>query len=281
LQDIIAILGMDELSEDDKLTVFRARKIQRFFSQPFQVAEVFTGHPGKFVELADTVSGFKSILAGKYDDIPEAAFYMVGSIEDVEEKAKRLISEADTSKKPAAGAAAAAPGAAQVTRKWGEGRFAVPLLNEAVLKEAITDYHQFLDKKTDQLADKIKKRMDPTQAAQTESELREDVAIWKKRLSSYEKMYAELIKEAEGKPFAKEKLWMFDAPKEKLAKLLTKNDAKLDPTPGPLNEALLILNAAKNKKPLNPASQSHYDRMAVIREAVKQVSPAGLMKGSA
>ncbi len=94
LQDIIAILGMDELSEEDKLTVSRARKIQRFMSQPFFVAEVFTGTPGKLVPLADTISGFKAVCAGEYDDLPEAAFYMVGTIEDVVEKAKRMAAEA-------------------------------------------------------------------------------------------------------------------------------------------------------------------------------------------
>merc|ERR1712108_127709 len=82
LQDIIAILGMDELSEEDKLTVARARKIQRFLSQPFQVAEVFTGSPGKYVSLKDTISGFKGILEGEYDHLPEQAFYMVGSIDE-------------------------------------------------------------------------------------------------------------------------------------------------------------------------------------------------------
>jgi len=94
LQDIIAILGMDELSEDDKLTVYRARKIQRFLSQPFQVAEVFTSFKGKFVEVADSVKGFKAVLEGKYDDVPESAFYMQGTVEDVEEKAKELMNEA-------------------------------------------------------------------------------------------------------------------------------------------------------------------------------------------
>ncbi len=90
LQDIIAILGMDELSEEDKLTVNRARKIQKFLSQPFHVAEVFTGFPGKLVSIEDTVKGFKEICEGKYDDLPESAFYMVGSIEDVIEKAQKL-----------------------------------------------------------------------------------------------------------------------------------------------------------------------------------------------
>ncbi len=90
LQDIIAILGMDELSEEDKLTVSRARKIQRFLSQPFHVAETFTGTPGKYVELKDTIRGFQEIVAGKYDDIPEQAFYMVGTIEEALEKAKKL-----------------------------------------------------------------------------------------------------------------------------------------------------------------------------------------------
>ena len=90
LQDIIAILGMDELSEEDKLTVARARKVQRFLSQPFHVAEVFTGTPGVFVKLEDTIKGFKGIIEGQYDDIPEQAFYMVGTIEDALEKAKRL-----------------------------------------------------------------------------------------------------------------------------------------------------------------------------------------------
>jgi F-type H+-transporting ATPase subunit beta len=90
LQDIIAILGMDELSEDDKLVVSRARKIQRFLSQPFHVAEAFTGTPGVYVELKDTIKGFQEIVAGKYDHLPEQAFYMVGTIEEVLEKAKKL-----------------------------------------------------------------------------------------------------------------------------------------------------------------------------------------------
>jgi len=94
LQDIIAILGMDELSEEDKLIVARARKIQRFLSQPFQVAEVFTGHPGKFVSLPETIVGFQDILAGKYDQYPEAAFYMVGAIGDVVTKADQLAAQA-------------------------------------------------------------------------------------------------------------------------------------------------------------------------------------------
>jgi F-type H+-transporting ATPase subunit beta len=94
LQDIIAILGMDELSEEDKLTVARARKIQRFLSQPFNVAEVFTGTPGVFVSLEDTITGFKAICAGTYDHLPEAAFYMVGTIEEAVEKAKRMAEEA-------------------------------------------------------------------------------------------------------------------------------------------------------------------------------------------
>jgi F-type H+-transporting ATPase subunit beta len=93
LQDIIAILGMEELSEEDKLTVARARKIQRFLSQPFHVAEVFTGSPGKFVKVEDTIKGFKGICDGAYDHMPEAAFYMVGTIEEAVEKAKRLAAE--------------------------------------------------------------------------------------------------------------------------------------------------------------------------------------------
>src|SRR3569832_1008771 len=94
LQDIIAILGMDELSEEDKLTVSRARKIQRFLSQPFHVAEVFTGIPGKFVPIEDTVRSFKAVVDGEYDHLPEAAFYMVGGIEEAVEKAQRLAAEA-------------------------------------------------------------------------------------------------------------------------------------------------------------------------------------------
>lgn len=90
LQDIIAILGMEELSEDDRLTVARARKIQRFLSQPFNVAEAFTGTPGKYVKLADTIKAFKAITAGQYDDMPEQAFYMTGTIEEAEEKAKKF-----------------------------------------------------------------------------------------------------------------------------------------------------------------------------------------------
>jgi F-type H+-transporting ATPase subunit beta len=94
LQDIIAILGMDELSEEDKLTVARARKIERFLSQPFHVAEVFTGSPGKLVSLADTIKGFKGIVNGEYDDLPEAAFYMVGTIEEAVEKGAKLEASA-------------------------------------------------------------------------------------------------------------------------------------------------------------------------------------------
>merc|ERR1712079_691732 len=94
LQDIIAILGMDELSEEDKLKVARARKIERFLSQPFQVAEVFTNNPGKLVPIAETISGFKEILDGKYDHLPEVAFYMVGNIDEVAVKAERLAAEA-------------------------------------------------------------------------------------------------------------------------------------------------------------------------------------------
>ncbi len=94
LQDIIAILGMEELSEEDKLIVARARKIQRFLSQPFHVAEVFTGFPGVFVDLEDTIKGFKGLVEGEYDDLPEAAFYMVSTIESAVEKAKRMAAEA-------------------------------------------------------------------------------------------------------------------------------------------------------------------------------------------
>jgi F-type H+-transporting ATPase subunit beta len=94
LKDIIAILGMDELSEEDKLTVARARKIERFLSQPFHVAEVFTSSPGKLVDLQDTIRGFKGLVDGKYDHLPEAAFYMVGTIEEAVEKSKKLAAEA-------------------------------------------------------------------------------------------------------------------------------------------------------------------------------------------
>ena len=94
LQDIIAILGMDELSEEDKATVMRARKIQRFLSQPFEVAEVFTGYQGKFVKLEESVAAFKRVVAGEFDHLPEQAFYMVGGLDDVEEKAAKLQKEA-------------------------------------------------------------------------------------------------------------------------------------------------------------------------------------------
>jgi F-type H+-transporting ATPase subunit beta len=94
LQDIIAILGMDELSEDDKLTVQRARKLQRFLSQPFHVAEQFTGIPGKYVKIQDTIKGFREVVDGKHDDVPEQAFYMQGTIEEVLENAERIKSEA-------------------------------------------------------------------------------------------------------------------------------------------------------------------------------------------
>ena len=94
LQDIIAILGMDELSEEDKIAVARARKIERFLSQPFHVAEVFTGTPGVFVNLDDTIKGFRGIVAGDYDDLPESSFYMVGTIEEAVEKARKMAAEA-------------------------------------------------------------------------------------------------------------------------------------------------------------------------------------------
>ncbi len=93
LQDIIAILGIDELSDEDKLIVSRARKIQRFFSQPFHVAEQFTGREGKYVKLEDTIKGFKEICDGKHDDLPEQAFYMVGTIEEAIERGKQLAAE--------------------------------------------------------------------------------------------------------------------------------------------------------------------------------------------
>jgi F-type H+-transporting ATPase subunit beta len=90
LQDIIAILGIEELSDEDKLIVARARKLQRFLSQPFFVAEVFTGQPGRYVKLADTIKGFKEIVDGKHDELPEQAFYMVGGIEEAQEKAAKM-----------------------------------------------------------------------------------------------------------------------------------------------------------------------------------------------
>jgi F-type H+-transporting ATPase subunit beta len=93
LQDIIAILGMDELSDEDKLTVARARRIQKYLSQPFNVAEVFTGRPGSYVPVKETVRGFKEILEGKHDDLPEAAFYMVGTIDEVQEAAEKMAEE--------------------------------------------------------------------------------------------------------------------------------------------------------------------------------------------
>jgi F-type H+-transporting ATPase subunit beta len=94
LKDIIAILGMDELSEDDKLVVARARKIQRFLSQPFHVAEQFTNSPGKLVSLEDTIRSFKAIVDGKHDDLPEQAFYMVGAIDEAVEKGRKMAAEA-------------------------------------------------------------------------------------------------------------------------------------------------------------------------------------------
>ena len=93
LQDIIAILGMDELSEEDKLVVGRARRLQRFMSQPFAVAEQFTGIPGKYVKLEDTISSFERLVAGEFDQLPEQAFYMAGSIDDVIEQAKKMAKE--------------------------------------------------------------------------------------------------------------------------------------------------------------------------------------------
>jgi F-type H+-transporting ATPase subunit beta len=94
LQDIIAILGLDELSEDDRRTVDRARKIEKFLSQPFFVAEVFTGMPGKYVKLEETIKGFNMILAGELDHLPEAAFYLVGNIDEVKAKAEKILAEA-------------------------------------------------------------------------------------------------------------------------------------------------------------------------------------------
>ena len=94
LQDIIAILGMDELSDEDKLVVARARRIQRFLSQPFNVAEAFTGRKGRYVPVTETVRGFREIIEGKHDDLPEAAFYMVGSIDEVKEQAEKMAAAA-------------------------------------------------------------------------------------------------------------------------------------------------------------------------------------------
>jgi len=94
LQDIIAILGLDELSEDDRRTVDRARKIEKFLSQPFFVAEIFTGQKGEYVKLEDTIKGFNMILAGELDDLPEASFYLVGNIDQVKAKAAKILSEA-------------------------------------------------------------------------------------------------------------------------------------------------------------------------------------------
>jgi F-type H+-transporting ATPase subunit beta len=94
LQDIIAILGMDELSDEDKLVVARARRIQRFLSQPFNVAEAFTGRKGRYVPVAETVRGFREIIEGKHDELPEAAFYMVGSIDEVKEQAEKMAAAA-------------------------------------------------------------------------------------------------------------------------------------------------------------------------------------------
>jgi F-type H+/Na+-transporting ATPase subunit beta len=94
LQDIIAILGLDELSEDDRRTVDRARKIEKFLSQPFFVAEIFTGQKGEYVKLADTIKGFNQILAGEFDNLPEAAFYLVGNIDQVKAKAAKIVSQA-------------------------------------------------------------------------------------------------------------------------------------------------------------------------------------------
>ena len=93
LQDIIAILGLDELSEDDRRTVDRARKVEKFLSQPFFVAEIFTGMPGKYVKLEETIAGFNQILAGELDSLPEAAFYLVGNIEEVKAKAEKIAAE--------------------------------------------------------------------------------------------------------------------------------------------------------------------------------------------
>ena len=97
LQDIIAILGMDELSDEDKLTVARARRVQRFLSQPFAVAEQFTGTPGVMVSIEDTIKGFNAIMDGEVDDLPEQAFLNVGTIEDVKEKAQKLLAAANNS----------------------------------------------------------------------------------------------------------------------------------------------------------------------------------------
>jgi len=122
LQDIIAILGMDELSEEDTITVYRARKIQKFLSQPFEVAEIFTGYHGEFVNLKDTIIGFNDILSGKYDNLPESAFYMVGTIDQVVVKAEKIAAElagkkASDTGKGSGDAAAMAKFAAAVEKK--------------------------------------------------------------------------------------------------------------------------------------------------------------------
>jgi len=128
LQDIIAILGMDELSEDDKLVVARARKIQKFLSQPFQVAEVFTGMSGKFVDLKSTINGFKQILSGKMDHVPELAFYMVGPLEEVLAKSDSIA--ADIAKKKAVAEATAAIAAGKSSKSAEEYQRTTNLLRD-------------------------------------------------------------------------------------------------------------------------------------------------------
>jgi len=152
LQDIIAILGMDELSEEDKQVVYRARKIQRFLSQPFFVAEVFTGMQGKFVGLQENIAGFKDLLAGRYDHLPEVAFYMVGGINEVEAKAKQAAAsgtaQVDDSKK---GDKSGAPVLQKKTLETSElierAKPAAQKLKDAELKNAKPDEQDAINKK--------------------------------------------------------------------------------------------------------------------------------------
>lgn len=183
LQDIIAILGMDELSEEDRQTVYRARKIQKFLSQPFQVAEVFTGMKGKFVALPETIASFKAILDGKYDHIPEPAFYMVGGLEDVEAKAAQMTKEPQATEKKDDKKAAAAPAAAKSSVD--------------IYDDIMQDFLKNSDNvKNNQIkAVQSSKTLNDAQKKEKTAEIQNEWSEWQKSFPEESKRHKELLKE--------------------------------------------------------------------------------------
>jgi len=192
LQDIIAILGMDELSEADSITVYRARKVQRFLSQPFQVAEVFTGFAGVFVDLNDTIKGFREIIGGKYDHLPEQAFYMVGKIEDVVKKAEQIAAEIAKGR--------ASGGDAKKTEKKDDKKTAASTERKVI--DSATMLAKLQKIATDSKTEQLKRAATIAAADKNDGELRPGWAFPKKdqienKWSAWQKVFDEQSKDVE------------------------------------------------------------------------------------